>query len=223
MRKYLIAVPLTAAALVLATPAALAHTTTARTASHVLTIKKLHGTAVKVGAVLKASLARGTTVTITLGTHKLTCTKASFALTVLTNPTAKGTATASVTSEKLSRCKLNVTGLTVKSIVANNLPYNASVSDATGDPVTVSETSVGAPLSFTATIGAGTLGTVVCTYTAASSKGHASNTHHTVTFSKQPFNLASAPPCLAGPAKLSGTFGPIVDSSVTGSPIVFVN
>lgn len=222
MRKYLFAVPLAAAALALATPAALAHTTPARAASHVLTISRLHGRAVKAGAVLKASLAKGATVTITLGTHKMTCKKASFALKVITNPRAKGKATASVTSEKISRCTLNITGLTVKSIVAGNLPYNATVSDARGDPVKVSGTSSTAPLSFTATIAVGP-GSVVCTYTAASSTGHASNKHHTVTFTKQPFVLASAPPCLAGPAKLSVTFGPIVDASVTGHPIVFVN
>lgn len=223
MRKYLYAAPLAAAALVLATPAALAHTTTARTATHVLTIKKLHGRAVKAGAVLKASLASGTTVTITLGSHKMTCRKASFALTVLTNPLAKGKATGSVTSEKISRCKINVSGISVTSIVAGNLPYNATISDSKGDPVKVTGTSGLAPLSFTATIKAGTLGSVVCTYTAPRSTGHASNKTHHVTFTKQPFNLASAPPCLAGPAKLSVTFGPIVDSSVSGSPIVFIN
>lgn len=222
MRKYLFAAPLAAAALALATPAALAHTTTARTATHVLTIKRLHGPAVKVNAVLKAGLAKGTAVTITLGSHKMTCKKASFALKVLTNPVAKGKATATVTSEKISRCKINFTGLTVKSIVAGNLPYNATIRDSRGDPVKVSGTSSAAPLSFTATIAVGP-GSVVCTYTAASSKGHASNKHHTVTFTKQPFNLASAPPCLAGPAKLSVTFGPIRDTSVRNSPIVFVN
>lgn len=223
MRKYLYAAPLVGAALVLATSAAQAQTATPRTATHVLTISKLHGKAVKVNAVLKASLAKGTTATITLGTHKMTCKKASFALTVLTNPAAKGKATASVTSEKISRCTINVTGISVTSIVAGNLPYNATVSDARTDPVKVTETSSDAPLSFTATISAGVLGSVVCTYTAAGSTGHASNRHHTVKFTKQPFNLASAPPCLAGPAKLSLTFGPIRDTSVSRSPIVFIN
>jgi hypothetical protein len=224
MRKYLYAAPLAAAALVLATPAALANTTTTRTASHVLTIKRLHGSAVKANAVLKASLKTGTTATITLAGHKMTCKKASFALTVLTNPRAKGKATGSVTSEKISRCKINVAGITVTSIVAGNLPYNATISDAKGDPVKVSETSGEAPVEFTATVMfAGN--PIVCTYQAAGSTGHAANTHHTVTFTKQAFNLAPASNgfCLAGPSKLSVTFGPIVDSSVSGSPTVYVN
>lgn len=226
MRKYLYAVTLSGAALALAIPAAQAHTATPRTATHVLTISKLRGTAVKKGAVLKANLARGTTVTVSLSGNKATCKKASFALKVVTNPVAKGKATLSVTSEKISRCKISFAGATVKSITAKNLPYGATVSDAKGDPVTISGTSTSAPIQFAATI---TLGpsTFTCKFDAATSTGHASNTHHVVTFKNQKFTSDSSNtgPCtaLTGPALFTASFGPIRDTSVSNSPIVFVN
>lgn len=224
MRKYLYAAPLTAAALVLATPAALAHTATPRTATHVLTISKLRGKAVKPGAVLKASLAKGTTVTISLAGNKATCKKASFALKVVTNPAAKGKAKLLVTSEKVSSCK--ITGVTVNSITAGNLPYNATVSDAKGDPVKLSGTSTSTPIQFTATISFGG-GSIACSYDAATSTGHASNTHHVVTFKSQKFtpDPGNTGLCLdlKGAALFTASFGPIRDTSVSKSPIVFVN
>jgi hypothetical protein len=52
----------------------------------------------------------------------------------------------------------------------------------------------------------------------------ASNTGNTITFSKQKFTGASGGNALCPTsAKFSATFGPVIDSSVTGSPKVFVN
>ncbi len=226
MRKYLYAAVAAGATLMLAAPAAQAHTATPRTASHVLTVGKLHGTAVKVGAVLKASLAKGTTVTIAIGTTKATCKKASFSLTVVTNPVAKGKATGSVTSEAVSKCTINFSGATVNSITATNLPYNAAVSDSSGDPVTISGTSDAAPIQFTATITIGD-GSITCAFDAATSTAHSSNKHHTVTFSKQKFTDAPSDPSLCSDlgttALFSASYGPIVDSTVSHSPTVYVN
>jgi len=56
--------------------------------------------------------------------------------------------------------------------------------------------------------------------------GHASNTGNKITFSKQKFTLAPNQPstCAIAPSSLfSATFGPVRDTSVSGSPKVFVN
>ena len=52
--------------------------------------------------------------------------------------------------------------------------------------------------------------------------GHASNSGNKITFSKQKFTLSTGALCPTS-ANFSATFGPVTDSSVTGSPKVFVN
>jgi hypothetical protein len=74
-------------------------------------------------------------------------------------------------------------------------------------------------ISLNTTLG----GTLRCTYKAASTKGHADNTKQVIAFTKQVFKLSSGPlPC---PKKgtFSVSYGPVIDSSVTCSPHVFVN
>jgi uncharacterized Zn-binding protein involved in type VI secretion len=218
VRKYLyLAAAVTASATVVALPA-----TSAFAAGHVLTIKKTGGTAVKTGAVLKSGLAKGKTVVFSLGPQKLTCKSSSFSAKVTGNPAKPGKATESLTSQKFSKCTVNVAHVTVKSIKVGNLPYKVSVSDAKGFPVTVSGSSKSKPISFTATLKAGTL-TVTCSYKAASVKGHASNTGNTITFSKQKFTKTAGGTLCPASANFAATFGPVTDSSVTGSPKVFVN
>jgi len=219
VRKYLyLAAAATASAAVVVLPA-----TAALAAGHVLTISKTGGTAVKTGAVLKAGLAKGKTAVFSLGSETLTCKSGAFSAKVTANPGKPGKATESLTSQKFSKCTVNVSGVTFKSIKANNLPYKVSVSDAKGDPVTVSGSSKSKPISFTATVAAGTL-TVTCTYKATSVKGSASNTGNTIAFSKQKFAFASGNAILCpASANFSATFGPVTDSSVSGSPKVFVN
>ena len=196
--------------------------TSAFAAGHVLTIGKTGGTAVKVGAVLKAGLAKGKTATFSLGSEKLTCKVATFAAKVTTNPAKPGTAKESLTSQTFSKCATNVTGITVKSIKANNLPYKVSVSDASGGPVTITGTSSSEPVKLTVKAAAGTT-TVTCAYTAKTVKGNASNTGNTITFSKQKFTKASGSALCPASANFAAVFGPVKDTSVTGSPKVFVN
>jgi hypothetical protein len=63
---------------------------------------------------------------------------------------------------------------------------------------------------------------VVCSYKAGTVSGHASNKGNKITFTKQKFTKTSGALCPAS-ANFTAAFGPVVDSSVTGSPKVFVN
>ncbi len=217
MRKYLyLAAAATASAAVVVLPA-----TSALAAGHVLTISKTGGTAVKTGAVLKAGLAKGKTAVFALGTEKLTCKSASFSAKVTANPAKPGKAAESLTSQKFSKCTINVSGITFKSIKISNLPYKVTISDAKGFPVTISGSSKSKPIAVTVTVALGNTN-VVCAYKATSVKGNASNTGNTITFSKQKFSGTTGGLCPAS-ANFSATFGPVTDSSVKGSPKVFVN
>jgi hypothetical protein len=218
MRKSLfLAAAAAASSAILMLPA-----TSAFAAGHVLTINKTGGTAVKVGAILKSGLATGKTATFSLGTQKLTCKVATFAAKVTANPTKPGTATASLTSQTFSKCTTNVTGVTVNSIKASNLPYKVSVSDASGHPVTIKGSSSTKPVKLTVSASLGST-TVKCSYTAKAVKGAQSNTGNTVTFSKQKFTKVSGSQFCPASANFSAVFGPVRDTSVTGSPKVFVN
>ena len=218
MRKYLYLAAVAASAAVVALPA-----TSAYAAGHVLTIKKTGGTAVKVGAVLKAGLVTGTSAVFSLGSEKLTCKAGKFSAKVKSNPVKPGKATESLTAQSFSKCTVNVSGITFKSIKVKNLPFKATVSDATGFPVKVSGHSKTKPILVTVDgdVSAPTV-RVACSYKAASVSGHASNKGNKITFSKQKFTKSSGALCPAS-ANFTATFGPVVDSSVTGSPKVFVN
>jgi hypothetical protein len=217
MRKSVSLAAAAAASAVLLLPA-----TSAFAAGHVLTINKTGGTAVKAGAVLKSSLAKGKTAVFSLGSEKLTCKSASFSAKVKTNPAKPGTATESLTAQTFSKCKVTgVSGVTFKSLKVNNLPYNVSVSDAKGHPVTIKGTSKSKPVQTTVTVTfAGN--PVTCAYKATTVKGVSSNKGNTITFSKQKFSLKSGALCPKS-ANFSATFGPVKDTSVSGSPKVFVN
>lgn len=221
MRTYLRLAAVAASALVVALPM------TAQAATvHVLTIGKVGGKAVAKGAVLKAGLASGTNAIfkLTLGstTYKATCTKGAFASKVTKNPAKPGKATESVTAQSFSSCTLNTTAATLKSLKAVNLPWVATVSDASGFPVKVIGSTSTKPVSFTATVSA--LGqSITCTYTSTAVKGHASNTGNKITFSGQKFAVKSGSNGCPTSSTFSATFGPVKDTSVTGSPKVFVN
>jgi hypothetical protein len=194
--------------------------------SHVLTIKKVHGTAVKPGAVLKASLVKGTKAVFSLtGSINLTikCSSSSFTAKAVKNPTAPSTATESITAESIAKCTINFMGATVKSTKALNLPYNSAVSDKKGLPVTVSGRSKKLPIELTSTASASG-SSIKCTYMAASIAGAASNKGNTITISKQKMKVApgSNPLCPMN-ATFSATYGPVQDTSVKGNPAVFVN
>lgn len=147
-----------------------------------------------------------------------------FRAKVTSNPARPGSARESLTAQTFSKCTVNVQGVTVNSVRVSNLPFKVTVSDAKGHPVKVSGRSKSKPLLTTVTASAGIV-TVSCSYRAASITGHASNKGNVITFVKQKFVLApgSSGFCSAASALFSGSFGPVRDSSVKGSPRVFVN
>jgi hypothetical protein len=231
MRRYRYLAVAAGFAMVLSVPAGAAVAASVHSAPKpVLTIGKVHGTAVKKGAVLKASLEKGTKVVLSIGSATATCKSASFKAKVVKNPSAKGKATISVTSETVSDCPpIKVLGISATiSLKAIHLPYVGTVSDAKGDPIVIARSSKSKPTGFDATVDVSGVGKLSCIFTAASATGHGSNKHNTVAFSKQSFALdkaASSGDCsLAGSkASFSATFGPIVDSSVKHSPKVFIS
>ena len=215
MRKLLLAAVAMAAVLLGVAPMTVA--SAARAATHdVLTTGKVGGTNVKAGAILTAN---GSKITFaTGGSSGIKCKKAQFTAKVTKNPKAKGTATESLTSQTFSKCSVHgISGATgVKSIVLNHRPYKTTIKDSAGDPVTVSKTNT------TITINS-SLGSLKCTYVAKTTTGHASNSSQTITFNKQKFKLQSGPSECPGSGTFSAKFGPVIDSSVHGSPHVFVN
>jgi hypothetical protein len=229
MPKYRHLILATAGAMVLVLPASAAYAASAHKAKPVLTVGKKGGPAVKKGAVLKASLAKKTTVSFALGSSfAATCKSSTLTAKVTANPSKPGKATLSV-KESLTKCALNpaVSGVTLNSITVLNTPYVATVSNSKGDPVTVAGSKKSKPLSMKASITVGTT-PLTCVYTAKSISGHASNTGNKVSFSKQSFALdagASGSLCTsaAATATFSATYGPVKDTSVKGSPKVFVS
>jgi hypothetical protein len=223
VRKYFYIGVMAATALVAALPAA----ASAATPVHVLTTGKVKGPAVKAGAVLKASLKSRTSVVFSTNLGKLTCAKSTFTAKVVSNP-VKGakpaTAKESITAETFSGCKISVSGVTIKRQAVANLPYNATISDAKGNPVKISGRTKAKPLLLTVTVQIGTGKPFTCGVKAASIAGAASNKGNVIAIVKQKFTKASGP---AGFCPASGTFsatyGPVKDTSVKGSPAVFVN
>jgi hypothetical protein len=225
VRKYLYLAMAAASAAVLAAPIVADAAPAAR--SHVLTIRKVHGPAVKPGAVLKASLVKGTSAVFSLSgglTLTIKCKSASFTAKVVKNPTAPGKATESITAERISKCATNLSGIKVQSNKALNVPYNSTVSDKKRLPVSVAGRNKTKPIELTATALAGNT-TIKCTYMAKSIAGSASNKGNTITLTKQKFSLVvkgSNPACPTNLA-VSAKYGPVKDTSVKGSPAVFVN
>jgi hypothetical protein len=227
VRKYLYIAMAAASAAVLAAPIVADAAPSA--ASHVLTIKKVHGTAVKTGAVLKASLAKGTTAKFVIGSGTsaitVTCKSSSFSAKVLKNPVAPAMATESVTAESIAKCTTSLNGLTLGSIKSLNLPYKSTVSDKKGLPVTVSGTKT-KPIELKASATFSGM-PITCIYMAAKAVGVASNKGNTITFTKQKLTvvtMGSSSICAGiGPATFSAKYGPVQDTSVTGKPAVFVN
>jgi hypothetical protein len=231
MHKYRYLAVAASAVMVLAVPAGAALAVNAHAAAKpVLTIGKVGGTAVKKGAKLSAGIEKGTKVVLSIGKATATCKSASFAATVVKNPSAKGKATLSVTNETISGCPpIKVLGIAATvSLKALNLPYVGTQSTTKGNPIVIAGSSKTKPVGFDATVKVSGVGTLSCIFTAASATGHASNKHNTVAFSKQTFTLntkKSSPDCsLAGSkASFSATFGPVLDKSVKHNPKVFVS
>lgn len=225
MRKYLYLTMAAASAAVLAAPIVAEAAPGAPAAkSHVLTIRKAHGTAVKPGAALKASLAKGASAVFTLtGLGSISCKQSSFTAIVVKNPTAPGTATEAITAESIGKCQVNIAGVKVKNTKALNLPYNSTASDKKGFPVTVSGRKKNKPVELTATASLGT-SSITCFYKASTVLGSGSNKGNTITIVKQKFTKAAGSGSLCpASATFSVKYGPVVDTSVKGNPAVFVN
>ncbi|MBY8883618.1 Tat pathway signal sequence domain protein [Streptomyces sp. PTM05] len=193
-------------------------------ASSVLTYGSAGGSAVAVGDSLVAPLKSGTKATFyssTSGTSGVSCSASQFTASVSTNPAAPGTATESLTGQTFTSCTSNVVGVTgVKSITVNGLPFNTSVSDASGDPVTVAPASG----SVQTTVVLNTLlGTTTCVYSGGSLTGAANNTAQTIAFANQHFTKSSGSSLCFSNAYFSATYGPVADTSQSGSPSVYVN
>ena len=222
MRKYLYLAMAAASATVLAAPVVAQAAPAA--AAHVLTITKAGGTAVKTGAILKASLAKGATVKVVIGPITATCKSSSFTAKVIKNPAAPNTATESVTAETIAKCS-DTSGITISGVKALNLPYNSTVSDKKGFPVTVSGTKTSKPLELKASAKVSTT-SITCIYGTAKVVGAGSNKGNTITFKNQKLKVEPGSNSLCtqiGPASLSAKYGPVKDTSVKGSPAVFVN
>ncbi|MGO8959966.1 MAG: hypothetical protein ACLQFR_21740 [Streptosporangiaceae bacterium] len=222
MPKYLYMVAAATSALLIAAPMVQADAA----AAHVLTIRRTGGTAVSKGAVLKSGLAAKTKATFSIGTTTVTCKSASFTGKVTNNPAVskKAMATESVTASKLGTC--SVPGVLSITVAANNLPYIASVSAATGNPVKVSGRSKSKPIGLTATVKLSSTSTITCSYTAASILGKASNKGNVISFANVKFKFStggSLCTSLGSTATFSATYGPVTDTSVKGSQKVFVN
>jgi hypothetical protein len=194
----------------------------ASAAGNVLTTGSAGGTAVAVGDTLSASLASGAKVTFyssATGTSGVTCTTSSFTAKATSNPAAPGTAGESLTAQTFSNCTSNVTGVTsVQSVTVDSLPYTVTASDSSGDPVVISAS----PVQTTVKLGT-ILGTITCVYQASSLSGASSNTGNTITFSAQKFTKSSGTSLCFSTGYFSAKYGPVLDTSQSGSPAVFVN
>lgn len=218
MRRYFYVGTLVATALIAILPV----TSAAAASVHVLTTGKVGGAAVKPGAVLNASLEKGSAATFSSSLGKLTCTKSSLTVKVIGNPAKRGTARETLTSQTFSKCTINVSGVTVSSVTLSNLPYNVTVSDSKGNPVKVSGRSKTAPLLTAFTVKFGTL-VVSCSLKATAISGSASNKGSVTVFAKQSFTRAAGGGFCPASGTFSAAYGPLTDVSVKGHPAVFVN
>ncbi|GAA3784907.1 Tat pathway signal sequence domain protein [Micromonospora maritima] len=209
--------------LVGATPATAAPSTSL--ASAVLTYPTAAGTAVSVNDVIQASLKSGTNATFyssASGTSGIKCAASSFSAKVLSNPTAPGTATESLTAQTFGSCTTNVFGTTgVQSVTVNNLPYATSVTSA--GVVTISGTAA-APIQSTVVLNS-LLGPITCVYRTSTNTltGTAANATNSITFTNQTLTKFSGPSLCFGTAYFTATYSPVKDTSKTGSPAVYVN
>lgn len=195
-------------------------------ASAVLTVVTDGGSPVAVGDTLTAPLVSGTVASFyetTTGTTGVTCTTSTFTASAVTNPAAPGAATKSLTGQSFNSCSSNIAGvISVQSLTVDHLPYNVSVSDSTGDPVTVTAGTAG-PVQATAVLNTW-LGQVTCVYRLSGGfGGTADNSTNSLTFTNAPFALNSGSSSCPANSYFSAKYGPVADSSQAGSPKVFVN
>jgi hypothetical protein len=190
-------------------------------APDVLTTGSAGGSNVAVGDTVASGLASGTSATFTSGNSSVSCTVSQLTASVTSNPAAGGTASESLTGQTFSSCTAHIPGVTaVNSIVVNDLPYNTSVSAASGVSV-----GAGSNGPVQATISLRTiLGNVNCSYrpTSGSLTGATSNTDNSITFTGQGLTKSSGSGLCPGTSTFAATYAPVQDTSAAGSPAVFV-
>jgi hypothetical protein len=187
-------------------------------ASHdVLTTGKVDGTNVKAHAKLTANLAKGSKAQFKSSDGSVTCKQSSFTDKVTKNPASPSTAHLSLTSQTFGKCSTTFGGATgVKSVTLNKLPYLTTISDRSGNPVKVFSVSTTITLNTV-------VGTLTCAYKAKHVEGGASDSTQVISFSKQAFSKSSGPTACPKTGSFSAAYGPVVDSSVSGHPHVFVS
>lgn len=190
--------------------------------SNVLTTGSVGGPNVAVGDVVSASLKSGTSASFVSGSSSVTCTTSQFTATVTSNPAAGGSAGESLTAQTFSNCSASIFGVTrVNSITVNNLPYVTSINGTTK----AVSLSAGAAGPVQATISLQSLfGAVICSYrpTSGSLSGTGSNTDNSITFSGQALTKSSGSGLCPGTSTFGAVYAPSLDTSVAGSPSVFV-
>jgi len=192
--------------------------------SSVLTTGSVGGPNVAANDILNASLKSGTQATFTAGSGVVKCSVSSFTAKVLTNPTAPSTATESLTAQTFSSCTVSgIFGVTgVNSVTVNNLAYNASVTSA--GVVTLTGGTAG-PIAATVKLNTVLGGNpVACTYAANNNKftGTASNADNSIAFTNQGLTKSTGSNLCPGTSNFSATYAPVKDTTVAGSPSVFV-
>ena len=163
--------------------------------TNVLRTGSVSGPAVSVGDVLTE------TISLSSVDGVIRCPQGTAQETVTSNPTAPGTAQLSLVAFSPTDC--TYAGFPL-SLVAQNLPTTLSVSDGTGNPVLTGPIQVSEAF---------------CTGYSPGLSGSWSNTANAMTFTDQFFSVISGG--CAGVA-FNVTLGSIVDSTVNGSPEVFV-
>jgi hypothetical protein len=225
MPKYRYLALAAAGVMVLApTGAAFASSAHQATKKPVLTTGKVGGTAVRKGATLKAGLAKGKKVTFSLGSiGSASCTKSSISAKVTSNTSSS--AKLSLKTQTMSKCSTTISGVTISSVKAVDLPYNVTVKP--GGKVSVSETKSSEPIGLEANADLGTTA-LTCVFTAKSASAKMSNKGNTITVSKATLTLnknktpaSSYSTCaeVGKTTKVSLTYGPLKD----GSKKVFVS
>ena len=150
------------------------------------------------------------------------CTSGTAQATVQKNPAAPGTATLELTALSFSGCTINmglVVGTLAATVVANNLPYSMLMGDGAGDPAAMGIVS----LTISVMGGSST-----CSYASpVALTGSYSNATDSLTFSGSGLAFTGGTGSLSSSCPTGSLSPPIltsvVDSSVSGSPAVFVN
>jgi hypothetical protein len=150
------------------------------------------------------------------------CTSGTAQATVQTNPAVPGTAALQLTALSYSGCSLDMggaVGTIPATVVANNLPYPMSIGDGTGDPATLGM------VSLTISVNGGSTS---CTYASPGAlTGGYANATNSITFSGSALAFTGGTGSLSSSCPTASLSPPlltsVVDSSVSGSPAVFVN